>query len=123
MKIYLASILEKQNFGPGRLIGIVNGRKPDHIKIDFKFPPLTPNSSLIDEYNQNKDANAQLASDTFIEKYTSQLQEFITSVPDVGQLPFQDGDTLVSWERANRTNYRKILAPFLEKLGYEVVLN
>jgi hypothetical protein len=37
-------------------------------------------------------------------------------------LPFEDGDTLLSWERYERQSYRPTVAAFLEKLGYEVQL-
>jgi len=124
MKIYLASFLEPENFGPGRLIGIVDGKKPDNLKIHFKFPPFTPDRSLINEYNDTRRRDTKQASENFVSEYSAQLEEFVSKViSNNEQLPFLDGDTLVSWERAKFTNYRKILAPYLEKLGYEVILN
>lgn len=121
MKIYLASFLQPENFGPGRLIGIVDGRKPEHLKVDFKFPPFIPDKKLINEYNDNRRRNNKSAGDIFVEKYTQQLEDFFSNIGEE-KLPFQDGDTFASWERAEFTNYRKILAPFLEKYGYEVIL-
>ena len=39
----------------------------------------------------------------------------------IEQLPIQEGDTLLSWERYAYTNYRGILADYLLDIGYEVV--
>lgn len=128
MKIYLASFLQPHNFGHGRIIGIVNGNKPEHVKVDFKYPPFTPRLEIIESYNSLRVSSPKEASDQFIFQYQNQLNSFVedllskeNSVQEL--LPFKDGDTFASWERAEFTNYRKILAPFLEKLGYEVVLN
>jgi hypothetical protein len=37
-------------------------------------------------------------------------------------LPFNDGDTLLSWEREGHTSYRPLVADCLKKLGYKVIL-
>ena len=132
MKIYLASLLESNNFGPGRVIGIVNGDKPTHIKCDFQFKHLTPNRELIDLYNDMAVSDPKNAGKQFVTNFTKQLnvfyQEALKAAESEGKdvkeiLPFEDGDTLVSWERASFTNYRSLIAPFLQKLGYEVVIN
>lgn len=132
MKIFLASFLQPQNFGPGRIIGIVNGARPKDVKVDVVFEPLTPPVELINTYNELRPKDGKAAGEMFVSKYTEQLEGFYESVrqaaAEAGEditnlLPFQDGDTLASWERAEYTNYRKLLAPFLEKMGYQVVLN
>lgn len=132
MKLYLASFLEPENFGPGRVIGIVNGNKPDHVKCDFQFKHLTPRQELTDTYNHMAVHDPKNAGKQFVTDFTDQLDEFckeaMKAAEDEGKdvkelLPFEDGDTLASWERANFTNYRSLITPFLEKLGYEVVTN
>lgn len=130
MKLYLASFLEPDNFGPGRVIGIVNGEKPAHVQCDFQFKQLTPNQSLTDKYNDMATAGDKDAGKQFVQDFTSQLDEFCNDVTKVSEeegksvqnlLPFKEGDTLVSWEREHYTNYRSLITPFLTKLGYEVV--
>lgn len=132
MKIYLASFLEPQNFGPGRVIGIVNGNKPTHVKCDLQFKPLTPDKELIDTYNHMAVHDTKNAGKQFVSDFTTQLNEFYNEVVKEAEitgkspqelLPFEDGDTLASWERADFTNYRTLVSPFLKKMGYEVVNN
>lgn len=132
MKLYLASFLQKENFGPGKIYSICRGNKPQGIDVDQIYLHLTPKIDLIDRYYEMRETEPKTAGETFTAGYQSQLQEFIANVlkdaADEGVsatelLPFVDGDTLCSWERAQYTNYRKILAPFLEKLGYEVISN
>lgn len=131
MKLYLASFLQPQNFGPGRLISIVKGAKPNQVKIDLQFKYFIPNDKLLQTYYETKESNPQ-AGNEFIAGYQQQLNDFELALQQESQssgqsimdlLPFQDGDTLLSWERAEFTNYRKLLAPLLEKIGYVVVLN
>ena len=130
MKLYLASFLETDNFGPGRVIGIVNGNKPSHVNCDFQFKQLTPEQALTDTYNDMAVSDPQNAGKQFVKDFTDQLDAFTSDVARVAKeegkapqelLPFEDGDTLASWERENYTNYRSLLTPFLKKLGYEVV--
>lgn len=130
MKLYLASFLEPDNFGPGRVIGIVNGNKPSHVKCDFQFPHLTPKQELTDTYNDMAVSDPKNAGSQFVKNFTQQLDEFTNEVLSEADksgksaqelLPFKDGDTLASWERENFTNYRSLITPFLKKLGYEVV--
>ena len=133
MKLYLASLLQKENFGPGRIIGIINtnGGKPRDVKLDSVFEPFTPNIDSIAKYNKSRPTDASTAGQVFVFEYNQQLQKFLdilraSAVADNREiselLPFQDGDTLASWERAEFTNYRKVLAPFLEQMGFEVIL-
>jgi len=117
-KLHLASFLQPENFGSGRLIGIVEGPRPRNIKIDLQFSHFTPKTKLLENYKQNK-----ITGDDFVKEYKAQLETVFKEVNSIDELPFKDGDTLISWERAEYTNYRKILAPYLEKVGYEVVLN
>jgi len=132
MKIYLASFLEPENFGPGRVIGIVNGEKPKYVRCDTKFDPLTPKQTLTDTYNDMAANDPLNASEAFVNGFTAQLDEFCEDVAKSAKekdqsptdiLPFKDGDTLASWERGDYTNYRVLVAPFLKKLGYDVVVN
>lgn len=132
MKIYLASFLETDNFGPGRVIGVVNGNKPTHVKCDFQFKQLTPKQELTDTYNDMAVSDPKNAGKQFVTNFTAQLDVFYKAVLEAAEdeekdvkeiLPFKDGDTLVSWERANFTNYRGLIAPYLKKLGYDVITN
>jgi len=130
MKLYLASFLEPENFGPGRVIGIVNGDKPNHIKCDSQFKQLTPDKELTETYTEMVKAGDNNAGKQFVTNFTAQLDAFAKDVIKVADkegktvqdlLPFKDGDTLASWEREYFTNYRSLITPFLKKLGYEVV--
>lgn len=133
MKIYLASFSEPENFGPGRIIGIVDGGpKPHSVNVEWIFKPFTPPKELIIKYNDLRLHQPIESSNFFVSSYTEQLDSFFLEVKFEAKqrkkkisdlLPFNEGDTLASWERAAYTNYRKILAPFLEKMGFEVVLN
>ena len=132
MKIFLASFLQPQNFGPGRVISIADS-KPEHIKPEPKlFLPLMPPVDLISRYNNLSLQDPKKASEMFVEEYKTQLKSFYKDVKLTCRelnktpqevLPFEDGDTLASWQRAEFTHYRKYLKPLLEKLGYEVVSN
>lgn len=131
MKIYLASFLQPENFGPGTIYGIVTGSRPKNVKVDLVFQPFTPPVELINSYNDMRTSQPKEAGEMFTSQYKAQLESFVSAVKEAlprdnslltDLLPFKDGDTLASWERAEFTNYRKILAPFLEQLGYEVVL-
>jgi hypothetical protein len=132
MKLYLASIMEPENFGSQRIIGIATGRKPKFTKIDFKYDYLIPSQILQDQYHSESKMNISEAADNFINGFRNQLNNFVNKViktsadlrkTPVELLPFQDGDTLVSWERKANNNYRGIVAEYLEKLGYEVISN
>lgn len=129
MKLFLASFLERDNFGPGRVISITSGSKPKNIDVSSIFLPFTPPLELVRQYNEISAEDKSKASDLFINGYSHQLNNVVSELETENKegyfdlLPFQDGDTLCSWERKDYTNYRSILAPVLEKLGYEVVLN
>lgn len=120
MKIYLASYLQPQNHGPGRKIAIASS-KPDDLKVSA-FVPFIPDESAIVKYNVIKKTDQKAAAEYFQSYYENKLNEFFEKIESLKQLPFQDGDTLLSWERAEYTSYRPTLAKFLEKAGYEVIL-
>lgn len=124
--------MQRQNFGNGRIISITASGKPKDFKVGDIYLPLTPPQSLIDEYEKLKTENPEQAGILFTTQYKDQLEIFVNNVradataqgvTPVELLPFQDGDTLCSWHRKEYTNYRKIVAPYLENLGYEVILN
>ncbi|MDP2683515.1 MAG: hypothetical protein Q8P20_00510 [bacterium] len=130
MKIFLASFLEENNFGPGKLIGVANGNQPLNIKCDMVFPPLIPTNDIINNYNEMSTHEPNSASNTFVKSFAAQLDEFTAKVLAVASeagkspieiLPFSDGDTLASWEREAFTNYRPLIAACLIKLGFEVI--
>lgn len=121
-KINFASFLQPENFGAGRLIGLVRGRKPRNIEVKLHWEPGIPSEELLNTYQEERTVNPEAAADKFVSGYRAQLDQVFTGLTPADQdyLPFKDGDTLISWERAERNNYRKILAEYLEKLGYEV---
>lgn len=132
MKLYLASFLEPHNFGPGRIIGIANGDKPDHVKCDVVFPPLIPSKEITVKYRNESLTNPKNAGKNFMQGFKAELNSFMAEVKKACEeesktpqdlLPFEEGDSLCSWERAAFTNYRGIIAPYLQKLGYDVVIN
>lgn len=132
MKIYLASFLETQNFGEGRVIGIANGSKPSYIKCDMVFPPLIPTNEIMAKYNNACTDDQAGASNAFVKEFSEQLEAFCNDVQETANkngktpeeiLPFMNGDTLASWERENFKNYRPLVGAVLTKLGYKVILH
>ena len=132
MKLYLASFIQKRNFGPGRIISITNSGKPQDLNVESIFLPLTPPVELIQKYLKIKEIDLKSAGNFFVEIYQSQLDTFVAQVYKVVNetnqtveeiLPFKEGDTLCSWERKEYTHYRGAVALCLERLGYIVVLN
>jgi len=130
MKIYLASFLEKHNFGPGRLISIADGSRPDHVKCDDVFTFMIPTPELSKQYSTMQLEDPANAGKVFAKEFTEQLDTFYDDVMeaavDSGKapqelLPLEDGDTLASWQREEFTHYRGTVAIYLKKLGYEVV--
>lgn len=133
IKLYLASFLEPENFGPGRVIGIANGSKPKHIDVDLMFEYLIPSHELMMKYRKLSGGNnkSKEASKVFVSEYSKQLETFEKDVlriaKDKGKepidvLPFKNGDTLASWERERYTNYRTLICPVLKRLGFDVIL-
>jgi hypothetical protein len=140
MKIYLASFLQKENFGPGRVISINHGKKPDDVEVQNIYFPLTPPTSLIQKYNDEaleerqkgiKSKDGQ-AGPNFEKAFREQLQKFVDSVLEAAAeekktpeelLPFQEGDTLCSWERSYNQHYRATVAEYLTKMGFDVIQN
>lgn len=132
MKLYLASFMQKENFGPGRVISITTGTKPKDVNVDNIFLPVTPSAELVNAYRKMAETDQPAAGKMFTDTYEAQLKSFLEQVQEEATnqgkqakdiLPFKDGDTLCSWERSFMTNYRKTLAPILESLGYEVSVN
>ena len=116
MKLYLASFIQKRNFGPGRIISITNSGKPQDLNVESIFLPLTPPVELIQKYLKIKEIDLKSAGNFFVEIYQSQLDTFVAQVYKVVNetnqtveeiLPFKEGDTLCSWERKEYTHYRK----------------
>lgn len=131
-RIFLASFMQKENFGKGRVISITTGSKPNDLEVKDIYLPLTPPHELIESYNKMAQDKQEEAGTMFTAAYKTQIENFVNEVTEEAKkldkkpnelLPFEDGDTLCSWERSFRTNYRKVLAPYLEKFGYEVILN
>lgn len=132
MKLYLASFLQPWNFGPGKIIGICSGKRPNHLDVDFQFKPFIPTKEILNQYYETKSVDAEKAGKEFGQAYLAQLEackseleeeakKLGKTIPDL--LEFQDGDTLASWERAEFSNYRRTLGEVLEKMGYEVEIN
>lgn len=132
MKLYLSSFLQPENFGTGRLIGIANGDKPHNLNVSLTFKPFIPLDEILDEYLNLKAEHNEYAGKVFVTKYRAQLTKFTNEVLQEAKnqgikpaqlLPFEEGDTLASWERSQYTHYRGNLVPVLTYLGYEVISN
>lgn len=130
MKIVTASFFQEENHGPGRKIGISPG-KPNDVECDTVFYPLSP-GQLYWDYHKQKKAGNEDAGENFVNGYKEQLDNFVHSVKKEAQetgktvfevLPFQDGDTLLSWENKGHLTYRAHAAEALRELGYEVEEN
>ena len=74
MKLYLASILQPENHGPGRLIGIADGHKPKDISIDLKYELFIPEAKYIRAYKN-----------AVIMKEDSAPEEFCKNYPELGK--------------------------------------
>ena len=130
MKIFLASFLEPENFGPGRKLAI-SSSKPDLFEVDGKISYLTPSDELIENYKIKQLNDQKEASDYFNKSFYEQLKSTYVSLKsfakennktEIEVLPLKDGDTLLSWERDGFTNYRGTVAGLLKKIGYEIYL-
>ena len=139
MKLYLASMLEPENFGSGKIYAIAR-TKPDELNVDGLYSHLIPKDEFISKYkemqlnyNQNVPESIieaqKLASDYFNKAFYEQLKLFLVELNKAAKeenktmmelLPFNDGDTLVSWERFGNTNYRGVVGGLLQKIGYKV---
>lgn len=128
MKLVLASYFQPENHGPGRKIGVSPG-KPRDVECDVVFTPFVPNNYW--EYHSNKKTDPD-AGRKFVEGYNAQLESFVKEVKSEAEslgksvqelLPFEDGCSLLSWEKKGNLSYRGILAKYLTQLGYEVEEN
>ncbi len=131
MKIYLASFLQPENFGPGRKIAIATN-KPDNIYVNGAWSQVIPKSEILDRYRELQLQDQSDAADYFKFEYNKQLETFFKEAKEDAEkqgvdvlslLPLKDGDTLLSWERAENTNYRRILNEHLAKLNVDVILH
>lgn len=147
MKLVLASYFEEENHGSGAKIGVSPGRPKDlNYDCDLSFPALSPEqvywdymdakrkARMLEAEGRKPEAEAMMAEAgvSFINGYRAKLDEFVKSVRETAEeegaecfevLPFQDGDTLLTWEAKGHQSYRSILAEYLKELGYEVEQN
>lgn len=130
MKIYLASYLEKNNFGSGKLFAIA-ATKPDNLEIQEAYTFFIPAEGILINYKKAQLEDQVKAANYFNIAFKNQLDSFLEAVLAVHEkegtpifelLPFNDGDTLLSWEREGFTSYRPLIADCLKKLGYSVIL-
>jgi len=128
MKIYLASYFELQHHGNGRKISI-SPSKPKDVNVDFKFTEFSPSKEIMDKYYKERHDDREKAGLEFVKEYENQLNLIDQDLNNISKatdkkileiLPFQDGDTLLSWERKGNISYRNILAEYLIKFGYDV---
>jgi len=138
--LYTASYWEPEVHGPGRKIGI-SPSKPKNLQEECGYDCpichefLSPGDVYWDYHKakkaaDNDDALMKKAGDDFVAGYTRRLQDFKTTLEVEAQktgqtiqqlIGFEDGDTLLSWERGGHTSYREHAAAFLRELGYEVI--
>jgi hypothetical protein len=139
MKIYTASFWEPEVHGPGRKISI-SPSAPKNLKDECGYEPdfyhefLSPDDVLWDYYKakkaaDNDDDKLKKAGEEFVVSYQARLGEFKEALEDEAKdsgktiqdlIGFEDGDTLLSWERGGHLTYRTHVAEFLRGLGYEV---
>lgn len=139
MKLYTASYWEPEVHGPGRKIGI-SPSKPKNLQeecgydCDFCHEYLSPEDVYWDYHKAKKAAGddkelQKKAGDDFVTNYKARLKEFKEAVEresyNTGKsvqdlIGFEDGDTLLSWERGGHLTFRTHAAEFLRELGYEV---
>lgn len=124
----MASYFQEDHHGSGRKIGISPGKPENACECEFRFPPLDPGQIYWDYHKYKKD-DPEMAGQAFVEAYRKQCEEFVAGVKknadEEGKsvqeiLPFQDGDTLLSWELKGNMTYRAIAAEYLRELGYDV---
>ena len=126
MKIYLASFLQPENFGPGRKISVC-WDKPKDFNIDGVFEWLIPTHQILRNYKNNAiedpDNAGPIFEHEFIEQLKNSLIELKKENKNVNEiLGLQDGDTLLSYERFENKNYRSIIGRCLKALKYEIIL-
>jgi hypothetical protein len=130
MKLVLASYFQPENHGPGRKIGI-SPSKPKEIECELKFDPLSP-EQLYWDYHKYKKDDPDMAGKAFNKAFREKLDGFFETVQKDSAaqnksvfelLPFQEGDTLLSFEHKGHLTYRSIVAEYLRKVGYEVEEN
>lgn len=128
VQVILASFFQPENHGPGRKISIAAG-KPKDTQCEQAFPPLSPDQLYWDYMKNKKDPEAgrifaenyQQLLDAFKEDVLQEAKENNISIFEV--LPFEDGDTLLSWEHKGHMTYRRMVAACLKDLGYDVIEN
>ncbi|MCK9567665.1 hypothetical protein M0R72_01790 [Candidatus Pacearchaeota archaeon] len=138
--LYTASYWEPEVHGPGRKIGI-SPSKPKNLQEECGYDCsichefLSPENVYWDYHKAKKAADGddvlmKKAGDDFVIGYKNRLQDFKTTLENeskqTGQsiqtlIGFEDGDTLLSWERGGHTSFREHAAAFLRELGYEVI--
>lgn len=141
MKLYLASMLEPENFGDGKVYAIAK-TKPMTLNVIGLYSHLTPPDELIAKYKEMQldydqnipetvTAAQKKASNYFNTAFYEQLKSFLMDLNKAAKeenkkmmelLPFEEGDTLVSWEKEGNSNYRGTVGGLLKKIGYEVVV-
>lgn len=132
MRVYLASFFEEENHGPGRKIGVSPG-KPQNL--DYECDQVNRNLSpegIYWEYHKMKKTDQEAASKFFEKEYRDKLDQFVGDVTKAAKerdtsvfklIGLEDGDTLLSWEKAGNTSFRTTLAEYLRRLGYDVQEN
>lgn len=132
IRIVLASYFEPDYHGPGRKIGISPQKPNSAVDCDFVFHDLSPGKDEYFQYHKEKKIDIKSASDNFNNHINFKLNNFLEEVKKAAEnegisvfevLPFQDGDTLLSWERKGNLTYRDKVALVLRELGYEVIEN
>ena len=139
MKIFLCSFWEPEVHGPGRKIGI-SPSKPKNLAEEVGYDCtihhefLSPEEVYWEYFKAKKAADGdpelvKVAGDNFVAGYKTRLDEFKNNVlkqaKDTGQsihelIGFEEGDTLLSWERGGHTSFRTHAAECLRELGYDV---
>jgi len=138
--IYTASYFEPKSHGPGRRIGISPSKPKNLVEecgydCDICHEYLSPEDVYWDYHKAKKaagddDVMLKKAGDDFVIGYKNRLSAFKAELEKESKktgksiqelIGFEDGDTLLSWERGGHTTFRDHTAAFLRELGYEVI--
>lgn len=134
MQLVLASYWEPENHGPGRKIGI-SPSKPKNLmdeqgyECELLYEALSPGKAYFEYFDDVKEHGREEAGRIFNDKYTGKLNQLVAQIKrdaeEQGKTPndllgFEDGDTLLSWEKEGHLTYRTHTAKALRELGYDV---
>lgn len=138
--LYTASYFDPEVHGPGRKIGISPSKPKNLVEecgydCEIRHEYLSPEDVYWNYHKAKKAADGddemlKKAGEDFVTGYKNRLAAFKSELESEAKssgktiqelIGFEDGDTLLSWERGGHTTFREHTAAFLRELGYDVV--